>query len=96
MEIFALILPWLWIAAARVVMWRAGRYPRPGAPSAFALVMVMWGVSDFFLPSGAAPPWWLLAWKVACVVAAAGVVVYLYARRPRRDGDGSGTAGHRD
>lgn len=95
-EIFALILPWLWIAAALVVMWLAGRSPRPGPPTVFALAMVMWGVSEFFVTPGAAPPWWLLAWKVACVATAGGSFLYLYASRLRQEADGRGRGRHGD
>ena len=96
MEIFPLILPWLWIAAALLVMWVAGRSTRPGPPTVVALAMVMWGVSEFFGTPGSWPPWWLLAWKVACVATAGGSIIYVYASRLRQDGGARRRGRHGD
>ena len=88
-EVFLLILPWFWIAVAVwILVSVAPRAARPLAVKAFGLVLVMVGVSDFFVTPAGAPPSWLVAWKVGCVLAAAGILVYLRigARRERNRG----------
>ena len=45
---FLLILPWLWVAAALIVLACTRRSARPEAPRAFAMVLVAVGVGDFF------------------------------------------------
>jgi hypothetical protein len=81
MEIFLLVLPWLWIAVAVFILARpARRARRPAAATAFAVVLAAYGMSDFFVTPHGRPPLWLAAWKAACILALAGILAG--ARRP--------------
>ncbi len=81
-----LLLPWFWIAAAVWILLRvAKRTTHPQAVKAFAIVLVLMGVSDFFVTPAGTPPLWLLAWKAACAAAAVGILLYLRAGAGRKD-----------
>ena len=85
MEILLLMLPWFWIAAAAWILLRVvGRVAHPRAATAFAIVLVLVGVSDFFVTPKGTPPTWLVAWKVLCVLAAWGILLYLRTRPRNR------------
>lgn len=87
METFLLCLPWFWIAAAVWILLRVpARAAHPRAVTAFAIVLVLVGVSDFFVTPAGAPPPWLLAWKIACALAAGGILAYLRAKARGRPG----------
>jgi len=77
-EILTLLLPWFWVAMAVWILLRAApRVSRPAAVKAFAIVLVLIGVSDFFVTPTGPPSWWLLAWKIALVGAAIGILFHL-------------------
>lgn len=88
METLLLVLPWMWIAAAVCLLAiLAPRSSSPGAVNAFAAVLVAMGISEFFVTPRGPVPWWLLAWKIACVLTAAGIVVRERLRRTHRRRD---------
>jgi hypothetical protein len=80
-----LLLPWIWIAAAVWVLLRpAKRAAHPQAVKAFAIVLVLMGVSNFFVMPAGTLPWWLIAWKAACAAAAVSILLYLRAAAGRK------------
>lgn len=75
-EILLLALPWVWIAAAALVLAvPARRARRPGAAKAFGLALAAYGVSDFFVTFHGRPALWLVAWKGACILVLLAVLV---------------------
>ncbi len=81
---FLLILPWLWIAAALIVLACTRRSARPETPRAFAMVLVAMGLGDFFLNPSAGVQWWLLGWKGLCVAVGVGIYLRLRLSRPKK------------
>ena len=74
-EILLLALPWAWIAAAVLILaLPARRARRPAAAKAFAVLLAVYGTSDFFVSAQGGPPAWLVAWKAACLLALAAVL----------------------
>jgi hypothetical protein len=80
-DIFLLVLPWLWIAAAVIVL-RRGRGAGRAAVAAFGLILAAWGVGDFFLAGSEGPPWWLILFKAGCLPAAAGALAWFHRSQP--------------
>ena len=86
MDTLLLLLPWFWIAAAVWILARVvKRAAHPRAVKAFAIVLVLVGVGDFFVTPAGTLPWWLVVWKAACALAAVGILLYLRAKAGGND-----------
>ena len=82
----------VWFAIAGLVSWKAFTAPRVSRRILFLLAttMMVFGASDFVeMRTGAWwRPWWLLVWKVACVITLlGGFVRYFHLNKALRGAD---------
>jgi len=75
-DILFVALPWVWIAAATVLLvtWTRSA-KRPQLVRLLAVVLAGWGMTDFFVSPRAWPAAWVLIAKGVCLVAVAGVLI---------------------
>ncbi len=63
---------------------------------ALAGVVGLFGTSDFYEKEAWWTPWWLLAWKAACLIAMAAIIARIYVRSASKRGGPTSAEGNRD
>ena len=66
-----------WIVVGGLSLLAARQRKRPRFGGVLLLIFIVFGVSDWVESTTGAWyfPWWLLAWKAACIVAVAGLLI---------------------
>lgn len=91
-DVYNQVEPFIWYGVAVLSVPALRHHARLPTRLGLAALVALFGTSDFFEREAWWTPWWLLAWKAACLVGMAAVIgrIWLKSRRPSRGVDSSG------
>jgi hypothetical protein len=84
------IEPFIWFGVALVSTVALRQHASPVQRLALAMLLIVFGISDFFETVAWWTPWWLLTWKLVSGAAVLAMVIVIWRRHrgsTMRDGD---------